>query len=415
MTAWIRPRQVPWISASGWSVLAIDDVNALAEHVPAWDDLARSAIEPNSFHESWMLLPALRTFAGAAKMRVVLIFKPHPRDAHGTPTLCGLFPFEWLPSYKRLPASTMRFWSHPYGLLGTPLLRAGAARPCLEVLFEWLAADPRGAAVLELNQISADGPFYQELAGYLFDSKRKFLVTECWTRALFRRAADAETYLKAAMSSGQRREWRRKGRRLAEEGTLTYRFLQDPNELETWLAEFLHVEVSGWKGREGTAIACQPAHRVFFETTAREAFRRGTLQVFGLFLNERPLAYQCYFVAGRGSFNFKPAYDETYARYSPGTLLQLELIDRFHQQPGLDWMDSCSAPDGYLNALWPDRRIMQNVVIPTGKGMGGFAVSVVPLLRWLKEKLFGKRVPSHAAPAQGAGASSPETGQASTK
>ena len=34
----------------------------LQPHVGAWDDLAASAVEPNVFYDSWMLLPALQAF-----------------------------------------------------------------------------------------------------------------------------------------------------------------------------------------------------------------------------------------------------------------------------------------------------------------------------------------------------------------
>src|SRR5215813_2848126 len=42
------------------SVVVINDLNALEKYVPAWEDLAATAIEPNVFYEPWMVIPAIR-------------------------------------------------------------------------------------------------------------------------------------------------------------------------------------------------------------------------------------------------------------------------------------------------------------------------------------------------------------------
>lgn len=43
------------------SVVVVRDVEALASYVEGWDDLTASAIEPNIFYESWMLMQAARS------------------------------------------------------------------------------------------------------------------------------------------------------------------------------------------------------------------------------------------------------------------------------------------------------------------------------------------------------------------
>ena len=46
------------------SVIAVRDLIALSAFVPAWEELAAAALEPNVFYEHWMLLPALEAFGG---------------------------------------------------------------------------------------------------------------------------------------------------------------------------------------------------------------------------------------------------------------------------------------------------------------------------------------------------------------
>ena len=84
------------------------------------------------------------------------------------------------------------------------------------------------------------------------------------------------------------------------------------------------------------------------------------------YLDGRPVAAKCCLFAAPGAFAFKTAFDENYARFSPGILLQTELIQRFHNQAQIRWMDSCAEPDSYLSSLWIDRRLIGTIVIAIG-------------------------------------------------
>jgi hypothetical protein len=378
---------------AGWSVVVVRDAEALAEHVPAWDALAAAALEPNVFYESWMLLPAVRAFGGGADFRFVLVFGPHPTNPTGPGVLGGFFPLVRRRRYKGLPAVILSLWQYRYGLLGTPLIRADAPQPCLEAFFHWLPTGAANGPLMEFASVSADGPFYRELIHYLRDRRPTNLVMDTSTRALFRRGRDSDAFLQAALSGENRKALRRKAKRLAEAGAVEYKLLVAGDDLEPWLTEFLQVEGSGWKGRAGTALASSPADRVFFETAARAAYRRGRLGLLILTVSGRPIAVQCFFLAGQGAFAFKTGYDEAWAHCSPGILLQTELIHRLHARTELQWMDSNSEPEGYLNQLWPDRRIIQTLLVATGKTPGDLLVSLVPFLKWLKRKLLGMSRP----------------------
>src|SRR5437867_1079267 len=87
------------------SVVAVEDLAALEQYVPAWDDLAASAVEPNVFYESWMLLPALRAYGAGQSLRVVLVFAHHQARPQERPLLCGLFPLARRRHLHGLPVS----------------------------------------------------------------------------------------------------------------------------------------------------------------------------------------------------------------------------------------------------------------------------------------------------------------------
>jgi Acetyltransferase (GNAT) domain len=98
----------------------------------------------------------------------------------------------------------------------------------------------------------------------------------------------------------------------------------------------------------------------------------------------KTIGQNCYFRGGTGSFHFKPAFDEEYARFSPGFHMECELIRYLHAHPEIEWMDSCTSSDNELfNRLFVARRSIQTLIVPTSGGIAGLLVSALPCLRYL--------------------------------
>lgn len=382
------------------SVVIVDDLTALEKHIAAWEELAAAAIEPNVFYEPWMLMPALRAYGAAGRLLFALVQTPDPARPLGPPLLCGFFPLELKDHYdsisKRLPLKTLCLWRKvEMTYLCAPLLRAGYGREALAAFFDWLGAGDHECSLMEFGFVTGEGPFHHLLLDYLNEHLKFTYVTEAFTRALFRPAADAEDYVRSALGRFRRKEIRRLEKRLAETGRLEYTTL-DPcvggDDVDAWVEEFLEFEAKSWKGKGGRALVCSETDRKYFVEIAREAFRRGKLMMLALHFNGHPIAYKVNFLSGDGSFAFKIAFDEEYARYSPGVLLELENIRLLHERPQISqikWMDSCANPDRFMiNHLWTDRRAIQSLVISTGKRQGDLVVAAIPLLKWGNRRIF---------------------------
>jgi Acetyltransferase (GNAT) domain len=369
------------------SVTVVTTLPCLAEFLPAWEDLAASVSEQNVFYEPWMMMPAFHNLGADKTLLIALIFTTDP-SRPGSPLLCGLFPLECGRGYAGLPVKFLRLWRHKHCYLTTPLIRAGYERRTLEAFFDWLATDARSGALIEFNMLPAAGAFHQSLVDYLYISGKPNRIFDIYTRALFQPTFDADTYLCAALSAKHRKMIRRLERGLSEIGRLEYDALTPNDDAAVWIEEFLQLEASGWKGREGSALASNEAERSYFKSIAMEAFRRGRLVMLALRLDGRPIAYKCNFLAGRGSFTFKIAFDENYSRYSPGMLLEIENVRRLHAQSQIEWVDSCTDPINLMfNRLWLARLTIQNLIVSTGKAPGDLVVSVTPLLSWINRKL----------------------------
>jgi len=359
---------------------------ALKEHIDAWQDLSDNALEPNIFYEAWMMIPAVEAFGADAELYFVFIYAPGLRR-HSKKFSCGFFPLELSRRYKNLPVVVFRLWKHIHCFLCTPLLRAEKAQAALATFLDWLESDEAPAQLMEFASITADGAFHKFLIDEFNQRARLTFTSDNYNRALLNLRSNTGT----SFSGRHKKELRRKQTRLSDAGTLEYIALEPEGDAEHWIKDFIQLEAEGWKGKEGTAFASETAPRKFFESAVKGAFDKDRLMMLALKFNGKPIAMKCNFISGRGSFSFKITYDETFSRYSPGVLLELENVRRVSAMTQVEWMDSCAVSEHFMiNRLWADRRTIETILVSTGKRPGDFVVSVLPMLRWLRRKFLRK-------------------------
>ena len=378
---------------AGMSVVVIDDFTVLEKYVPAWEDLAANAIEPNAFYEPWMMMHAIRAFGAGRRLQFALVLANESARHDGAPLLCGFFPLEQQNHYqglsRKLPFKTLRLWKHKYCYLCTPLVREGYGQQVIAAFFDWLDAGSHDCSLMEFRFIAGDGLFNGLLMEYFERHIKLHYISMYFLRAMFRPTIDADTYLCAALSAKHRKMIRRQERQLSEIGRLEYDALAPDDDVAVWIEEFLRLEASGWKGRENSAIASDESDQSYFRSIAKEAFRQGRLLMLALRLDGRPIAFKCDFHAGRGLFTFRIAFDENYARNSPGMLLEIENVRRLHARSQIDWVDSCNDSSNFMfNRLWLERRTILDVVVGVGKSWGDWMVAAIPLLKSLNRKLL---------------------------
>jgi len=333
--------------------------DALAEphFVAQWERLAARAAEPNPFFEPWFLLPALGQWGAGEGVRVKAWFHQG--------RLAGFVPIIRRARYYNYPVPHAATWLHANAFCGVPLV----ARGCEEAFWRALLAHfdrlPRRALFVHLPLLPAEGPVNAGLERVLAASGRPHSTVARESRALLEGPASAAAYLQAALSAKKRKELRRQHARLAEQGALTFERIEGDEGLDRWIAEFLALEAAGWKGAAGSALAQSRETRTLFAEALAGAAVAGRLERLALRLDGRAIAMLVNFLTPPGAYSFKTAYDEAFARFSPGMLLQLEnlaLIER----PGIAWADSCAA-EGHpmIERLWRARRHMvsRNIAI----------------------------------------------------
>lgn len=325
---------------------------------PPWQELAESAVSPNPFFEPWFLLPALERFDPLGTVEIATLV------ANGK--LAALMPVFRSRNYHGRPLPHLAGWSHPNAFCSVPLIRGGYEQAFWGALLH--AADRNGGmeVFLHLDQLPERDPVTASLFDHCFASGRSATTAMRSSRAMLMTGPSPQAHLEAALSTKRRKELRRQRRRLEELGEVAFKRVTSPAAVGAWCEEFLALETRGWKGRSGSALACDERTRSLFTESLRAASALGRFEGLSLELAGRPLAMLTNFHTPPGAYSFKTTFDEDYARFSPGVLLQIENLQML-QDPRIAWCDSCAAEDHpMIDRMWPEHREMIAVTVPIG-------------------------------------------------
>lgn len=358
--------------------LTVTVESQLATHLAAWEDLIAHAVAPNPFYEPDALLAALAHLPEASHVEVVCVWAANPLPRQPA-ILVGLFPLLREPTYKGLPLPTLRTWKHLYSYQGTPLVRANHSSKVLDAFLDWLPSS--GASLFVWDTIASDTGFRHALTDALQRRQVPTFEDERHTRALFRAAKDADSFIARAIGGKKQKELRRQLRRLNDIEPVTFARCTD---LDRWIELYFALEARGWKGGHGSALKDDPHASAMFRALLRGAHARGRLDMWMMTQPSRPLpiAMKCNLRSGESAIAFKISYDEELAKFSPGVLLEMEHIAWMHEPGAPSWIDSgAAARHPMINGLWRDRLGLETLVMPVDL-KAQVAVAAFPLMRF---------------------------------
>ncbi len=323
-----------------------------------WAALERKVAAPNPFYSHWYLRPALHRLDSRGKVKLITLYDGGE--------LLALMPIAAPLSYYDYPLPHSRNWMHANAFCGMPLVARGHETAFWRALLRW--ADRAGGAALFLHVagLPMDGPLYSALREVTGSSSRPAGVVTRKERAVLHHGLSSDDHYTQSVTAKKRKELRRQHARLSECGTLSVERLHDDTKLRAWIDEFLSLEAAGWKGAEKSALASDAATRGLFADSLTGAADAGVLERLALRLDGKAIAMLVNFTTKPHSFAFKTTFDENYARYSPGMLLQRENLALLNRD-GITLNDSCAAEDHpMIERIWRDRRTVVGVNIAVG-------------------------------------------------
>lgn len=284
--------------------------------------------------------------------------------------LIGLFAYRVEPDWWQIPIPVAHGWNHLFEFLGAPLVHRDYAEQAFEGFFGWLDGGPH----LLLEKIPCDSPLMTALREATSKSGRQMELFDRHERAVYDATGDAQEYIKQGLERKRRKEWRRLRRRLSEAGDLELFSLHPEDDVDSWCDAFFDLEKAGWKGKAGTAIACNPETEAFMRDAICGEAARDRLAFWVLTVDDKPVAMAFALKQPPQVWLMKIAYDEAYAQYSPGALLIFDIMEAMSAENTVEIVDSCAMPDHpMIDHLWRERIEIADVLLSKAEmGPSGF-------------------------------------------
>jgi CelD/BcsL family acetyltransferase involved in cellulose biosynthesis len=334
-----------------WLPLAAFDDDDLVR----WRELGRRAIESNVFLE-----PA---FARAAVVHLrgnnvgALVVRAGSR-------LVGLLPGRVESLSAGRPVATFVAWTHPFAPLSAPLIEHESAEVVAAAMIEALPALPGSPRVALFPLIGEQGAVAGLIADRLARTGQTLCRLDSHQRAILVPSAGEPL---AAVSAKKLKEMRRQRRRLAERGTLAHTAITGASGIGAAISDYLALEAGGWKGRSGGAAAMRSASSRFLTEAVTGLAAEGKARIDLLMLDRKAVAATITLFSGGRAWFWKTAYDEAFARFSPGVQLALDLSETLGRDRSIALVDSCAVADHpMIDHLWGGKMDVADWLIPLG-------------------------------------------------
>jgi CelD/BcsL family acetyltransferase involved in cellulose biosynthesis len=336
------------LQVPGWNLDLRGEVlgrDALPVLLPAWENLCARSVEDNVYYSPRYARALLASVERDTKvvfavvwdgMRLVALL-PFTRPKFAIPLLQ---PAGWA-------------WQSKYTFSCMPLLdklrKTEAAAALLDVLAsvspaEWI-----------IPTVNTEGEACRALRAALERRGRPSVLLHHFQRAILDTGSTFDEHMNHHVSSKRRKDLERNRRRLEKLGKVAHESHRFGEGLDRAVSAFLKIEASGWKGKQGTALACDEKTRKFAKDVFSSVEANSICRADILTLNGAPIAVSLMTLAGCTGFTVKCSYDEAYRSYSAGLLLEIEVIRSFLSENWASRLDSATAGTHVIDGLWPGR------------------------------------------------------------
>lgn len=324
---------------ANWQLLDVARRDSAESQRNDWTKLAARALTPAGLNAPEFLNPLFKNLPGAELATV-----------HGGGDLVMVLPVK----RRLLPFPLLTNWVTPLSASGLPHLDRHLGAAALAAFLR----DER--APVMLTGVPADGPFWDTLAA----AAPRLAILDRWQRAALRLSGTFETWFNSNFERKRRKEYRRLRTRLSEQGRLESRRLEPGVDVKPWVRDLLDIEAAGWKGKRGTSLNAAAPVAAAFAEAAQDLHNAGKLRFWSLILEGRTIATMFAIVEGSSAWLGKIAYDEAFAKFSPGVLLILDATEALFAEDALDFVDSCAIPNHpMIDNIWRDRVAMADVMV----------------------------------------------------
>lgn len=262
----------------------------------------------------------------------------------------------------------LRSFTHPYAPLGNPLIAADAedrlmAGEITSRLVQLIGiAFENGLPPLVLDYLERVSPLGHALADLDKNSPISTSMAEMGERASIQMENGKTPEL--PINKKRMREYTRLEKKLSALGTVSHEKATDTFDVLLRLEEYLLMETRGWKGRRGTSIHAIKRDAAFARQSVMDLAREGRCEIFTLRVNDFAIASTILFIMNGHYYPWKICFNESFARYSPGTQLMLKLTADITSRKDFRHADSLAHfGRSWMSALWPTTTVFDSWVL----------------------------------------------------
>ncbi|MFL6792691.1 MAG: GNAT family N-acetyltransferase [Bradyrhizobium sp.] len=329
--------------------------------VAQWRALSERAVEPNGYYLPEWELAVNASARGRVGTSALAAWSETPLGYDGSARMIGLLPVISLWRACRIPLPAL-VSAQPYGTLCAPPLDNGVAEDAAKRLMR--EARHAGAHALILRDMSLDGKAMRAFAEVLQHDGMSPRLLQSHVRASLDATRNADELLVEALGSKKLKELRRQRHRLAEHGAIRFEVARTPVDVAAALETFLVLEVSGWKGKRGTALVQDEGDAAFIRGATTTLAETAQCEIVTLRAGDTPVAAAIVLRHQSRAFYFKLGVDERFAKFSPGVQLTLDLTRHLCRDPAIASADSTASPDHpMINPIWRGRLAIGDVLI----------------------------------------------------
>ncbi len=339
-----------------------------------WSDLAGRSLEPNIFYEPDFIIPATLHLVPSKQPSFVFV-----RNNSGQ--LMGVFPFT--NQRFNFGSPVMRGWQDVNSALGVPLVDATRADAVLLALMDFV--EQSNFKALLFLKIYENGLFFEALKRVTVLTTTKVQPLNKTRRAFLKCRDDAKSFFNNNWSAKKLKNTARLHRRLSDINTVEHKVLTSSDDIKDATERFLSLEISGWKGKTGTALLQKHGHADFTRAMMLEFASKHKVEIHELYCGETLIASGIVLQTAEKAWFWKVSHNESFENFSPGVLLVKNLTQSCLGQDTMKTIDSCAIQNHpMIDSLWTDRVSMVSCMV----GTSGFALKIAVLRETLWHNLW---------------------------
>lgn len=349
----------------------------------AWADLEARAVVPNAFLSPYFIMPAIRYLENTSDVLMVFVEKA----ASGMKDLVGVGVFQVRRPTRQFPLTHLSTFTSIHSYLSGFLLDRDHAGEALRMIYGYLADGGHPWHGLYIDNCPTEHLLPDEMKEAARDVGLKWTTFSSWERAVFH-AADFDGEIEAYLGKNQRKNYHRCVRNLKDQGMFEWRLVRGIESLDKNVDEFIRLENMGWKGKEGTSLYSNADHVSFFREMIAGFNRVDRAFFTELSVNGRIISSTSELISGRMGFGFKLGWDPEFAKYSPGIVNIIQLMENGKDSIGdLDYVDSSAAPNSYIDKIWAGRRALMDGMFSL-TSVGQAALASIQVVKKAKKAMF---------------------------